>query len=358
MDTHAAHHGLPARESTVRSAASPFHSRLARILVVCALLAAAGPLCADPGSQVSTTEGFSESVEGLPEFAAEVWSATVLVDNATVARGSDPTVVDRGQTWASGLVLDITAGPSERQKSALIVTNAHVVRCDQMQCHPRVRFGDSLNGSGAWSYEVEIVSDAPEKDLAFLRVLIPDGVPVSVARLAPLVGDRGKLLSIGWPNLKLRRKWHGARPRNRGRISKRYSNGSLKDEVPRYPFRAHPGQDAERLSVLFHSADVLPGNSGGPVVNDRGRVVGLNTKIVTTSQSRPDPLAHCYADPEVANLPCFYLALSAEEISEEFTRAFGRQIPSAESPPTHLPTEETRVSLYDCGGSDTSAPPS
>jgi S1-C subfamily serine protease len=356
MDTHAAHHGLPARESTVRSAASPFHSRLARILVVCALLAAAGPLCADPGSQVSTTEGFSESVEGLPEFAAEVWSATVLVDNATIARGSNPTVVDRGQTWASGLVLDITDGPNERQKFALIVTNAHVVRCDQMQCHPRVRFGDSLNGSGEWSYEVEIVSETPAKDLAFLRVLIPDGVPTSVARLAPLAGDRGELLSIGWPNLKLRKKWHGARPRNRGRISKRYSNGSLKDEVPRYPFRAHPGQDAERLSVLFHSADVLPGNSGGPVIDTTGAVVGLNTKIVTTSQNRTDPLAYCYADPEVANVPCFYLALSAEEISEEFSKAFGHRVSGAEYSAPQLPEEETRLSFDDRLGSDDESP--
>jgi S1-C subfamily serine protease len=310
--------------------------------VVLAVLAVAGPAAARPTS----TEGFSESVEGLPDSATEVWQATVMIDNTKIA-SSSRMPVRRGQTWGSGVILEIIEEQPGQDRTALIVTNAHVVACDQKQCHPRVRFGDATDGAGRWTSEVRVVAQNPEKDLAFLSVQIPDDVPVSVARLGGLSDDDRQLLAIGWPNLELRKEWHGDRPRNRRRVAKRFSQGSLMDTQPRYYFRARPGLEAERISVLFHSADVLPGNSGGPVLDSQGTVVGLNTKILRLSERPGDYWAHCYADPEPTSSPCLYLALSSEEISDEFTRAFGRRIASAESSAPYLSVEETRFSLDD-----------
>jgi putative serine protease PepD len=329
--------------SKVRAVASSNLCRLG-ILVVWVVLVSAGPLCAGQRSQVPATEGFSESVEGLPGFADEVWTATVLVDNSTVT-GAVRAGTDRGPTWGTGLVLEVTDGPEPGHRTALVVTNAHVIRCDQLPCDMKVLFGDEAT-AGQWSHAVNVVSRNPEKDLAFLRVKVPHGAPVGVARLGLLAGDDEQLLAIGWPMLRMRREWHVERPRNHRLVSKRFSQGAVVDRHSRFPYRAQPRLGYHRIGVLLHSADILPGNSGGPLVDTTGTVVGLNTNILREPRRNGDHWAHCYAGDESDRDPCFYLAISAEEIGSEFSKVFGRREASAESdaPPDE---EETRLTLDD-----------
>ena len=45
-------------------------------------------------------------------------------------------------------------------------------------------------------------------------------------------------------------------------------------------------QNRERNTpMVLHSADISAGNSGGPLIDACGRVVGINTYIVTSRQS-------------------------------------------------------------------------
>lgn len=44
---------------------------------------------------------------------------------------------------------------------------------------------------------------------------------------------------------------------------------------------AHPGMDLQFSNFIQHDASVNPGNSGGPLVDIRGRVIGMNVAIAT-----------------------------------------------------------------------------
>ena len=119
-------------------------------------------------------------------------------------------------------------------------------------------------------YEVEVIATSPELDLAI--AYIPDiTLPPIALSLAPVTKGQ-KVWSIGYP---------GGADRNRPAHDPTVQDGVIG--------RIFSGAwHAQELRIIQHNAPTNPGNSGGPLLDDCSRAVGVNTQaslVVITSPS-------------------------------------------------------------------------
>lgn len=148
-----------------------------------------------------------------------------------------PSVVGIGRRGPHGSGVVVTPGS--------VLTNAHNLRADTVT----VTFGDGRTETG------EVVGADPDQDLAVLAV--DTGAAGPVARGADPV-------DLGSPVVAL------SNPGGRGlRVTLGYVSGTERS------FRGPRGR-LIRGSVE-HTAPLLPGSSGGPVVDTEGRLIGINT---------------------------------------------------------------------------------
>ena len=119
-------------------------------------------------------------------------------------------------------------------------------------------------------YDVEVIATSPELDLAI--AYIPDiTLPPIALSLAPAIKGQ-KVWSIGYP---------GGADRNRPAHDPTVQDGV----IGRIFWGAWHTQE---LRIIQHNAPTNPGNSGGPLLDDCSRVVGVNTQaslVVITSPS-------------------------------------------------------------------------
>jgi serine protease Do len=134
----------------------------------------------------------------------------------------------------------------------LILTNNHVVNSHE----PRVILPDGRQ------YQARILARDPEIDLALLRIEARDLTPAGIADSRRLkVGQL--VLAVGHP-------W-GQR-------------GFVTAGVISALVQAETSQPGRRLPVIRTDASLAPGNSGGPLVDATGAVIGINTLIVGGDQ--------------------------------------------------------------------------
>jgi S1-C subfamily serine protease len=237
----------------------------------------------------------------VPPEALAGWTATVLIEREVVA-SREGRIFQNEKHRGSGVIAKIYDHDDGRE--AIVVTNAHVVQCRQLMCRTRVGFGSGT--AMVWSSRVERLATIPEKDLAVLRVRVPTRAEAGEARFASFQASSGdrRLFAVGWPDAWSRRRRVDERPKDRRRREKRVSEGRLIHTPLRFPFKSRFCSEPTAMKVLLHNAETMPGNSGGPIVDGRGIVVGLNTATLKSeNQSGPSRTVH--------------LAIPAEAIVEE-----------------------------------------
>ena len=133
----------------------------------------------------------------------------------------------------------------------LILTNNHVVGR-----HTPVVI---LQNDG--EYEARLIARDPDVDLALLSIQATGLTPLKPAPTPPRIGEM--VFAFGHP-------WGQRNTVTRGIVSALVSAQNRR---------------GDSLPVIRSDAPLAPGNSGGPLVNARGELVGINAMIVGGDQS-------------------------------------------------------------------------
>jgi len=142
-----------------------------------------------------------------------------------------------------------------------VVTNYHVVQSAVKQSRGKIKV--TLQG-GSRSFDAEVVGAEPEKDLAVLRVVAPRSLlsPIDVGSSSSLLVGQ-KVFAIGNP-------FGLDHTLTMGIVS------ALGREVNGAGGRPLKG-------CVQTDAAINPGNSGGPLLDSAGRLIGVNTAILSSS---------------------------------------------------------------------------
>jgi S1-C subfamily serine protease len=179
-------------------------------------------------------DAYSRAVIEVVERAG---SAVVSIEVGTGGRG--------GGGAGSGFVVT---------PDGYVMTNSHVVS-NQRKIRVRTPGGDTIEG--------QVMGDDPATDLAVVRIDATGAVPLAIdGALAPRVGQLA--VAIGNPL---------------------GFESTVSTGVVSALGRSLRGKGGRLIDgVIQHTAPLNPGSSGGPLLDARGRVLGVNTAIIARSQ--------------------------------------------------------------------------
>ncbi len=203
-------------------------------------------------TQPTTARADDDDVDGpsVNEIYKEVGPGVIFIQaNGVAAETPFGPPRREGQATGTGFVLD---------DEGRILTNAHVVEGAR---EVRVRFGEDA------PVPAKVVGSDPSTDLALLDVEQP------ADKLTPIeLGDSSKL-EVGDPTIAIGNPFGFERTVTTGIVS------ALGREI------TAPNQFSID-NVIQTDAAVNPGNSGGPLLDAQGRVIGINSQIATNGESR------------------------------------------------------------------------
>ena len=177
--------------------------------------------------------------------------AQAAVPTATIEKARDATVLIAAEgksETAGGLGTGVVIDPS-----GLTITNYHVIH---RATTVRVFFYDPDNLN---YYEADIIGIDPVADLALIQIKVDESMlPLTHLKIEPEKFDIGQsVVAIGHM---LGLQWS-------------VTSGTL-NHLNR------PGKITPYVNVIQHSAQINKGNSGGPLINESGDIVGINTYIL------------------------------------------------------------------------------
>ena len=164
-----------------------------------------------------------------------------------------------------------------------IVTNAHVV--EMAETDPQLVIG-VVPPEGKKGYLAKVVAVAKDKDLALLKLAEPGAIP-ALALYPGMVADGAEVTAVGYP----------------GNVDLAQGLGMGDLVGPQSPVKSRGavsgGRSARSVDTILHTAAIGAGNSGGPLLDGCGRVVGVNS-FGTVSNNGTDS--------------AFYFAISMREV--------------------------------------------
>src|SRR3954454_394913 len=179
------------------------------------------------------------------EIVSDVTPSTVLVRVSGTA----------GEGAGSGFVLDA--------KEGLIVTNFHVVNgADGITV-----VGQDTVGSG------KIVGASPCEDLAVVKIDDSDGLKTLKLGSQKSLKQGEEVVAIGYP----------ANASNEDKLTSTAGVVSVVESS----FRFDSPDSPQYANVVQTDAALNPGNSGGPLVDGKKHLVGVNTAILTSANGAP-----------------------------------------------------------------------
>ena len=192
----------------------------------------------------------------INERVNSVYQAIVRIEVVS-ERGSNGRMQKSGST-GSGVIID---------ESGLVVTNHHVAgKATRLTCrlHDGEEVGAVLLGADALT------------DLAVLRLRLEDR-PIDASPLQKAVFGNSDMVKVGDPCFAMGSPAGLSQSVTRGIISNLalISNRSSS-------FRLDGENVGELVRWLGHDAVIFPGNSGGPLVNDQGEIIGINEVAIAS----------------------------------------------------------------------------
>ena len=206
----------------------------------------------------------------------------------TAARADDISAVSRSVVrvvtvaMVDGEVVGFGHGSGIAISPTRIVTNAHVVES-------AARYPDNVAlgvvpSEGQKSYAAKLIAIDTKRDLALLE--ITEGrVPAAAIYSGPFESG-ADVVALGYP----------------GNVDAATARGATDYITPRTPVRSEGNlsntQGVDGVAMLVHTAQIARGNSGGPLVDQCGRIVGINNAM-TRADDGDSPFSFAIANREL-----------------------------------------------------------
>lgn len=248
----------------------------------------------------------------------------LLTLSAEPARADDISAAGRSVVrvvviaFEEGEVVDFGHGSGFAVAPNRIVTNAHVVAL-AVQYPDNVAIG-VVPSEGNKSYGARIVAADPARDLALLELREGSVQPIPLF-VGPLA-DGAPVAALGYP----------------GSVDLATAQSAQDYILPLPPTRSvgifSNVRSINGITTLLHTASIARGHSGGPLLDQCGRVLGVNT-LITRSEEGDAPFAFAVSNRELtaflrqARQP--FQAISTECISMADRLRQDRELTEAEA---------------------------